>query len=96
MAFIKGASVVRRMAIVAFAGLTLALAGCASYYVDGATKEIASSSYRKPATAQPVQVFSEFPTKGVPNAAATNLLKAQVVQKVKDSGLFSRVEEAPE
>ncbi|MBB3175843.1 hypothetical protein [Variovorax sp. Sphag1AA] len=93
--FIRGVSALRRVSLVAFAGVTIALTGCATHYVDGATREVAASEYHKPAAAQPVQVFFEFQTKGVANTAATSLLKAQVVQKVKDSGLFSTVEETP-
>jgi len=79
----------------ACAAAALALAGCATHYVDGTTKEVSASQFRKPATVQPVQVVFEFQTKGVTNAAATQRLQAQVVQKVKDSGLFSEVDEKP-
>jgi hypothetical protein len=94
-AFNRSAPVLRRLSIAAFAGLTIALTGCATHYVDGATKEIAASNYRKPVIPQPVQVLFEFQTKGVANTRATSALKNQVVQKVKDSGLFSDVEEVP-
>jgi len=85
----------RRGASVAAAALTVALTGCATHYVDGATKEISASQFRKPATPQPVQLVFEFQTKGVANANATQQLKAQVLQRVKDSGLFSSVDEKP-
>jgi hypothetical protein len=85
----------RRASRVAGVAMALALAGCASHYVDGATKEINASQFRKPATLQPVQVVFEFQTKGVANASATQHLKAQVLQKVKDSGLFSVADEKP-
>ena len=93
--FIDFVSILRRSSIVAFAGLSIALTGCANFYVDSATKEVPVSSYRKPESPPPVQVLFEFQTKGVPNAAVTSHLKAQVIQKVRDSGLFSRVEEGP-
>jgi hypothetical protein len=85
----------RRMAGAAAIVLTTALTGCATAYVDGATKEISAAQYRKPEAPQPVQLVFEFQTKGVANPAATQHLKAQVLQKVKDSGLFSSVEEKP-
>jgi len=69
--------------------------GCASMYVDGATKEVSAAQFKKPATARPVQVLFEFQTKGVANARATELLKARVVDQIKASGLFSTVAETP-
>ena len=57
----------------------LALSGCASFYVDTATKEIPVEAYKKPALAKPVQVVFEFQTKGVANAAATKFLSPQVM-----------------
>jgi hypothetical protein len=85
----------RRGASVAAAALTVALTGCATHYVDGATKEVSATQFRKPAAPQPVQLVFEFQTKGVANANATQQLKAQVLQRVKDSGLFSSVDEKP-
>lgn len=77
------------------AGLALALlfTGCASVYVDGATKEVPAAQFTKPAKAAPVQVFFEFQTKGVANAQATALLKGKVMEQVKGSGLFDAVSE---
>jgi hypothetical protein len=72
-----------------------ALTGCANMYVDTNTKEVAAAQFKKPETPKPVQLVFEFQTKGAPNAGATKLLKAQVVEQVKGSGLFSQVEEAP-
>lgn len=85
----------RSGASVAAAALTVALTGCATHYVDGATKEVSATQFRKPAAPQPVQLVFEFQTKGVANANATQQLKAQVLQRVKDSGLFSSVDEKP-
>jgi len=89
-----------RAGMLRFARLVLlaaaaALTGCASVYVDSNTKEIAAASYKKPAQAKPVQLVFEFQTKGAPNTRATDLLKAQVLDQVKASGLFSSVEQAP-
>lgn len=72
------------------------LTGCANMYVDGNTKEVDSSQFRKPDPLHPVQVFFEFQTKGVANARATSYLKARVIDQVKASGLFSTVAETPD
>lgn len=86
----------RRAAKLLAAATALALlSGCASFYVDTATREVASSEYRKPEQPRPVQMLFEFQTKGVANARASELLKAQVGEQVKASGLFSAVEDGP-
>jgi len=71
------------------------LSGCASFYVDGNTKEVDSSQYKSPQTKRPVQLLFEFQTKGVTNARATELLKARVSSQIKASGLFTDVSETP-
>lgn len=73
----------------------VALTGCATHYVDGNTKEIAAASYRKPADPKPVQLLFEFQTKGALNARVTDLMKTQVLDQVKSSGMFSRVDDKP-
>lgn len=77
------------------AWVALLLTGCASYYVDGAVKEVPAAQMPKPAQPRPVQVFFEFQTKGVANASATGLLKSRVLQQVEESGLFSQIGEVP-
>ena len=78
------------------AGLLLAnMTGCASFYLDTATREIPVEAYKKPAAPKPVQVVFEFQTKGVANATATKYLSAQVVKQIKGSGLFSEVKDTP-
>lgn len=67
------------------------LTGCASYYVDGNTKEITSSQFNKKSELFPVTLIFEFQTKGVPNERATDYLKERVFKQVKNSGLFSEV-----
>jgi hypothetical protein len=76
-------------------GWLVALGGCASFYVDGTTKEVATADFRKPEQPRPVQVLFEFQTKGAANDRATQHLKARVVEQVKGSGLFTSVGEAP-
>ncbi|QPF76324.1 hypothetical protein G8A07_27585 [Roseateles sp. DAIF2] len=79
------------------AGLMLAAAmtGCASYYVDGSTREVATTQFKKREQPQAVQLLFEFQTKGVTNAQATSLLKKRITEQVQTSGLFSEVVEAP-
>lgn len=78
------------------AGILLAsMTGCASFYLDTATREIPAQSYKKPASPKPVQVVFEFQTKGVANATATKYLSAQVTDQIKESGLFSEAKDTP-
>jgi hypothetical protein len=72
-----------------------ALTGCSSFYVDGMTKEIPASQYRRLEPVHPVQVLFEFQTNGVTNAAATDFLKKSVIEQVNTSGLFSSASEEP-
>jgi len=71
------------------------LSGCASVYVDTATKNVPVSEMKKVAQPKPVQLVFEFQTKGVPNARATEFLKEAVTKQVKESGLFASVDSAP-
>lgn len=73
----------------------LSLTGCASFYVDTATKEVAAADYKKPTSPRPVQVVFEFQTKGVANARATQFLAPQVLEQIKGSGLFSELKDTP-
>lgn len=73
----------------------LMLSGCASVYLDNATKEIPASEFKKPAAPKPVQLLFEFQTKGVPNASITKLLSPLIADQIKASGLFSEVQETP-
>ena len=85
----------RLLGVAAMGLAAMAMVGCASHYVDGATKEISATSYKKPAEPVPVQVLFEFETKGVANARATQALTKQVSTQVQASGLFSTVDEKP-
>jgi hypothetical protein len=75
--------------------MVMALTGCASFYVDGNTKEIPAASFHKAEPLHPVQVLFEFQTKGVANARATTALKTRVLDQIKASALFSEVSEQP-
>jgi len=81
----------RRAALGTLLATTALLGGCASAYLDGATKEIPAAQFKKPANPAPVQVLFDFQTKGVANAQATALLRDRVLAQVKSSGLFSEV-----
>ena len=65
------------------------MTGCASMYVDTATKEVPVAEMKKPAQLKPTQVAFEFKTRGAPNAAATKQLSDAVLKQVADSGLFA-------
>jgi len=71
------------------------LAGCATHYVDGTTREVPAAQMLKPAQPKPVQLLAEFQTKGVANARATEHTRKMVVDAVQGSGLFSEVKDTP-
>ncbi len=75
--------------------LTVLMTGCASFYVDTATRDVPASELKPVAQAAPVQLLFEFQTKGVQNSRATDHLRSQVFDQVKASGLFSAVEDKP-
>lgn len=87
------ASLVSWWRTIATSLLALSLVGCASFYVDGNTKEVPVSEFNKPAQPARVQMFFEFQTKGVANVRGTAFLKPKAVSQVKESGLFSDVSE---
>lgn len=85
----------RRLLLAASLGASALLTGCASFYVDTATKEVPAAEFRKVAEPKPVQFLFEFQTKGVANARATDLLRGPVVEQVKGTGLFAALEDKP-
>lgn len=85
----------RRLLAPLVLGLSLLTTGCASAYLDPATKDVPVAQLRKPAHPQPVRLNFEFQTRGAPNAPATTLLKGAVEDQVKTSGLFAGIEGAP-
>jgi hypothetical protein len=82
-----------KLSVIAFAAMLLV--GCASIYVDNATKEISTAQFKVPEPKPPVMLVFEFQTKGVANAKATDYLKARVLDQVKGSGIFSEVSLTP-
>ena len=93
MNVIQSWAIIARRAFVLLAAA--ALTGCANFYVDINTKEVAASQYKRSEPIHPVQVLFEFQTKGVANANATAFLKARVLEQIKTSGIFSEVSESP-
>jgi hypothetical protein len=91
----SAARILRRVLIAAALSGSALLTGCASVYVDTATKEIPIAEMKKVAQPKPVQLTFEFQTKGSPNARVTDYLKDTVTSQIKASGLFSSVESAP-
>lgn len=65
------------------------LTGCASVYVDTATRDVPVAQFKKVANPKPVAFAFEFQSRGAPNAQATEFLRAQVQEQVAGSGLFS-------
>lgn len=74
---------------------SLYLAGCASAYVDTATREVPAADIQRPAAPATARLTFEFQTKGAPNARATQLLTEQVRTQVATSGLFQEVRDTP-
>lgn len=86
---------IRRMVMAsALVGVAL-LGGCASVYVDTATKEVPIAQMKKVAAPKPVQLVFEFQTKGAPNPQATAFLKDEVSKEVQETGLFSSISSDP-
>ncbi len=79
----------RTMVLCAAMAAGMLSSGCASTYVDTATKEVPVALMKKPAQLKPTQVIFEFQTKGAPNATATNQLKDSVLAHVAETGLFA-------
>ena len=80
---------IRALVVSASLAAATLMTGCASMYVDTATKEVPVASMKKPAQLKPTQVAFEFKTRGAPNAAATKQLSDAVLKQVAESGLFA-------
>jgi hypothetical protein len=68
------------------------LSGCASFYIDPATKDVPVAELHHAAAPQPVRLNFEFQTKGAPNAAATAMLTPVVREQLQSSGMFSSLD----
>lgn len=73
---------------VLFVAAAVFLTGCASVYVDTATKEVADADIKRPAIPLAATLVFDFQTNGAPNARATQLLKDQVTAQVQKTGIF--------
>ena len=71
------------------------LSGCASFYLDPATKDVPVAEMHHAAVPQPVRLNFEFQTRGAPNARATELLNSSVREQLQSSGLFSSLDGGP-
>jgi hypothetical protein len=85
------ARTLRRAALAAMVAGSALLTGCASFYVDTATREVPVAQFKKVANPKPVAFSFEFQSRGAPNPRATEYLRAQVQEQVAGSGLFSSV-----
>lgn len=84
-------SALRRAATAALLAGSALLTGCASFYVDTATRDVPVAQFKKVANPQPVALTFDFQSRGAPNPRATEFLRAQVQEQVAASGLFSTV-----
>jgi hypothetical protein len=80
----------RAASVLLLAGSAL-LTGCASFYVDTATRDVPVAQFKKVGNPKPVAFSFEFQSRGAPNARATEFLQAQVQEQVASSGLFSTI-----
>ncbi|CAH0348207.1 hypothetical protein [Aquabacterium sp. CECT 9606] len=83
----------RWAALSVLAAASTLFAGCANFYVDNGLRAADTAQITQPASPKPVQLFFSFQTKGTANAQATQQLKGQVTDLVKQSGLFSEIRE---
>lgn len=79
---------VRRLVLSAMLAASAMLTGCASQYVDTATKEIPVAEFKKPAQPRPVHLSFQFQSNGAPNGRASDFLRDAVSAQIKESGLF--------
>ncbi|MFI4973419.1 MAG: hypothetical protein ACHP84_02645 [Caulobacterales bacterium] len=81
--------------VAVFAAVALVGHTSAAAFVGTELTDVKASDRVTVAHPQPVQVIFQFQTKGAPNAAATKFVRQQVIDTVKQSGLFSEVSDAP-
>ncbi|MDI1260497.1 hypothetical protein [Aquabacterium sp.] len=86
----------RWAALSVLAAASTMFAGCANFYVDNGLRGADTAQVTKPASPKPVQLFFSFQTKGSNNAQATQQLRGQVTDLVKQSGLFSEIKDTAE
>jgi len=79
------------------AAAALMVSGCISprLFVDPTLGDVPAAQRVAPAEPRPVQLIFEFRTHGAANARATNLLREQITETVRASGVFSEVSSDP-
>jgi hypothetical protein len=87
---------VRRSLGIALLATSSLLTGCASFYLDPATRDVPVEAMPHVTAPQPVRVNFEFQTRGAPNARATTQLDGMVKDQLKSSGLFASLDGGPE
>lgn len=85
----------RRLGVSLLIGASALLTGCASFYLDPATRDVPTAEMPKVAQPQPVKLNFEFQTRGAPNSRATGHLQEAVTEQIKASGMFSTLDAAP-
>lgn len=75
--------------------MTFATLASAAIYVGSDTTDVKPGDRAVIAHPQPVQLLFQFETKGAPNARATKYVMQQVIDAVKNSGVFSDVSDGP-
>lgn len=85
----------RSLSLFLLISISSLLTGCASFYLDPATKDVPASEMPKVAQPKPVKLNFEFQTRGAPNSRATDYLQAAVTDQIKTSGFFSSLDGAP-
>ncbi|MBN3817441.1 hypothetical protein G3N57_12850 [Paraburkholderia sp. Se-20369] len=88
-------ALLRSAILASMLSLTALLSGCASFYVDTATKAVPTAEMKQVAQPKPVQLVFEFQTKGAPNPRVTDHLKGVVIKEVEGTHLFSSVSTDP-
>lgn len=91
-----GMARVRRFSTALLLAASAIMSGCATHYIDTATKEVPVSQFKKSAQPQPVRMSFEFQSDGAPNSMVTELLRKQVTDQVAASGLFSDMVNSPD
>jgi hypothetical protein len=85
----------RRLGVSLLIGASALLTGCASFYLDPATRDVPTAEMPKVAQPQPVKLNFEFQSRGAPNSRATEHLQGAVTEQIKASGMFSTLDAAP-
>jgi hypothetical protein len=75
--------------------VSVAMTGCASFYVDNGVKEVGNSQFVKVQPQHAVQLLFVAQTKGIDNVQVTAKLRPMVVERIKATGLFTDISDTP-